>query len=188
MKGIYRIYCTVTKDSYIGSTTNLNRRQAEHFDLLSKGNHYNYKLQGDYNKYGKSSFRYEALEECKGRVSRSQLYDKEQVWIDTFKPKYNIQKKSREMKPNLIGLIVSDTMKDIVIKCIRNYTDLEGYIVLSKEDAQKVKSNGGIVVYINDNYITGEITDIPADYIINYTVIDTLSTKVENMLAKYSII
>ena len=54
--GIYKIENKINKMVYIGSTNNFERRKSEHLKDLSNGNHCNFKLQNDYNKYGKDAF------------------------------------------------------------------------------------------------------------------------------------
>jgi len=54
--GIYKIENKVNKMVYIGSTNNFERRKGEHLKDLSNGNHCNFKLQKDYNKYGEDAF------------------------------------------------------------------------------------------------------------------------------------
>ena len=54
--GIYKIENKINKMVYIGSTNNFERRKSEHLKDLSNGSHCNFKLQNDYNKYGKDAF------------------------------------------------------------------------------------------------------------------------------------
>ena len=54
--GVYKIENKVNKMVYIGSTNNFERRKGEHLKDLSNGNHCNFKLQKDYNKYGEDAF------------------------------------------------------------------------------------------------------------------------------------
>ncbi len=59
--GTYRITNKTNKKVYIGESINIQQRWAKHFYDLTKGEHHNYKLQNDFNKYGLSSFQPEVL-------------------------------------------------------------------------------------------------------------------------------
>lgn len=61
MKGyIYLIVNQVTKQVYVGKTTNLSRRKAAHFQSLREGTHPNPKLQNSFNAYGEENFSFES--------------------------------------------------------------------------------------------------------------------------------
>ena len=88
LAGIYKILNTRNKKFYIGSAKSLYYRKATHFTNLSKNKHHNKPLQNSYNKYGKSCFDFIVLEYCEIDC----LIEKEQHYIDTFKPHYNLCK------------------------------------------------------------------------------------------------
>ena len=57
MKGyIYFIVNKVTKEYYVGQTTNYSRRKGEHLLKLKEGKHPNPKLQNSFNKYSEENF------------------------------------------------------------------------------------------------------------------------------------
>jgi group I intron endonuclease len=58
MKGIYCIINLYTKERYIGLSSNIIKRKAEHYNDLKNNNHYNSHLQKSYNKYGKRNFKF----------------------------------------------------------------------------------------------------------------------------------
>lgn len=62
--GIYAIVNVLNNKKYVGSTSNLNKRYRQHFNLLSKNKHVNAHLQHAFNKYGNSSFEFWILEQC----------------------------------------------------------------------------------------------------------------------------
>lgn len=96
MRGIYKIINTFTGDFYIGSSSNLKRREKEHFSLLEKNKNHSILLQRAYNKYGKGYFKFKILEECE----ECNIIDLEQYYMDKLNPKYNICKAN---VTNLLG-------------------------------------------------------------------------------------
>lgn len=79
--GIYQIVNTISGKRYIGSSSYLERRLAEHKRFLRKGLHQNKHLQLSFNKYGENSFVLEKIEECE----IDNLLDREQFYIDLFR-------------------------------------------------------------------------------------------------------
>lgn len=53
---IYKIVNKVTKEKYVGQTTNFSRRIQEHKKKLKENRHPNFKLQKSWNKYGEENF------------------------------------------------------------------------------------------------------------------------------------
>lgn len=83
--GIYKIYCTINKKSYIGSSNNVRKRMKEHYNNLNKNKHYNKNLQKAYNKYGSESFLFEILEIC----TEENRFIREQHYIDLTDKLFN---------------------------------------------------------------------------------------------------
>lgn len=92
--GIYiiqNVYDVVpTSKFYIGSANNLYARFMNHKKDLSKNQHTNSKLQNFYNKYGEDSLQMNVLEYCRPE----DLIKREQFYIDTLKPFFNIVPKA----------------------------------------------------------------------------------------------
>lgn len=88
LAGIYQIKNIVNNKIYIGSTKNFKKRYHEHSHLLRKGIHQNRYLQNAYNKYGEDNFIIELIEICK----EDELKIREQYYIDSLNPEYNITK------------------------------------------------------------------------------------------------
>ena len=90
--GIYQICSMINGKKYIGSACNLKTRIFnEHFRDLKKGTHYNPHLQNHVNKYGIDDLWFGILEFC----SKESLKEREQYWINTLKPEFNIAKDAK---------------------------------------------------------------------------------------------
>ena len=84
--GIYQIKNTLNGKCYIGSAVNLKKRWGEHLRALRRGGHCNQHLQAAFDKYGEGVFIFKTLE----RVEPEMLLEREQHYLDTLKPEYNI--------------------------------------------------------------------------------------------------
>lgn len=86
-KCIYKIENDKNDMIYVGSTMYLPKRIEYHLNDLKCQKHCNYKLQRDYNKG--FVFKFVILELVE---KNKDLLKREQYYIDTLKPKYNIMK------------------------------------------------------------------------------------------------
>ena len=84
--GIYCIINLKNQKRYVGSSKNIYQRLQKHRAYLRKNMHENQKLQNSWNKYGEDVFQYYVLEFC----SEEDLTKREQFYIDTLKPEYNL--------------------------------------------------------------------------------------------------
>jgi len=84
--GIYAIVNRATRDMYVGSAINIARRWRRHKNELANNKHYCHHLQNSYLKNGSSAFDLEIIEFVD---SKSALIQREQFWVDFFKPSYN---------------------------------------------------------------------------------------------------
>lgn len=102
--GVYIIKNKINNHFYIGSASNITKRFCAHRRLLIKNMHHNIHLQRACNKYGLENFEFIILEEC----MEIDKLDREQYYINTLKPEYNISKSSyapmtgRKHKPETI--------------------------------------------------------------------------------------
>ena len=90
-RGIYSIYFIDKADFYIGSTNckkGFESRWRQHISALRRNKHTNSILQNTYNKYGEESMKIKIVEIFEG--SDEQLLEKEQFYIDSLKPKLNV--------------------------------------------------------------------------------------------------
>lgn len=62
MVGIYCIKNKINNKIYIGETLNMGKRWAEHISLLDSNSHHSYKLQKEWNEYGKDAFEFKSME------------------------------------------------------------------------------------------------------------------------------
>ena len=87
--GIYCIINDINNKMYIGSAVNLKNRKEVHISLLKHNKHHSIILQRALNKYGENNFSFELIEYV---YEKKNLIEREQLWIDFFKPYYNICK------------------------------------------------------------------------------------------------
>lgn len=80
--GIYKITCTKNGKRYIGQSNDIKRRFNQH-----KTNEENSYLRADMEKFGLDDFIFEILEEC----AVEELTAREDFYLDTLKPEYNIK-------------------------------------------------------------------------------------------------
>jgi group I intron endonuclease len=87
---VYKILSIIKPERiYIGSTVNFNYRKYSHLNKLQTNKHHSLKLQHHYNKYGKDDLVFIIIEEFTS-VIKEQLLNKEQYYIDSLKPYFNI--------------------------------------------------------------------------------------------------
>lgn len=87
--GIYQIKNIINNKSYIGQSTDINKRIAKHKTSLRQNKHDNLYLQNAYNKYGEDNFVFNILCKC----DFNELDDKEIFYIkqyDSYNNGYNL--------------------------------------------------------------------------------------------------
>lgn len=94
---IYAIRNTVNGNLYIGSAVNCRRRWYKHRSNLRQGSHHSEHMQRAYEKYGAQAFEFSIIEYVD---SRDRLLEREQTWIDFFKPVYNV---ARHVQSPMLG-------------------------------------------------------------------------------------
>lgn len=94
---IYAIVNTKTFDMYVGSAVDVARRWRRHTHDLRKNVHACQHLQNAYHKYGADAFDWEIIETV---AVKEDLIQREQVWLDFFRPAYN----KRHIANSCLGL------------------------------------------------------------------------------------
>lgn len=84
--GVYLLTNLVNGSRYVGSSKNIYQRLLTHRSYLRHGKHVNSHLQNAWNLYGEDNFEYSVLEKCDENIR----IQREQYYIDTLKPEYNI--------------------------------------------------------------------------------------------------
>lgn len=85
--GVYKIENIINRKFYIGSTSwGFKKRWNTHLRFLRKNKHDNPHLQYSWNKHGEHNFKFEIIEVC----DKSNCFIREQYYIDTLHPQYNI--------------------------------------------------------------------------------------------------
>ena len=88
---VYEIRNVKNGRIYIGSSVDFKRRQKTHLRELREGSHKNWKLRRDWKHYEEVDFVFSVLELVEGKTY---LVEREQFYIDTLKPFYNICQKA----------------------------------------------------------------------------------------------
>jgi group I intron endonuclease len=89
MAGIYQIRNALNGHCYIGQSVDLFARLDRHRGLLRAGSSHNRHLQAAWNKYGEAAFVFEPLAAIDGPITKLELTDLEQDYVDFFLPVYN---------------------------------------------------------------------------------------------------
>ena len=87
---IYKIKNLINNDFYIGSTQNLVKRYYTHLNHIRTNKNTCVKLIRAVNKYGEENFSFEIIEKC----NVDNLLEREQYYLDSLNPTYNISKKA----------------------------------------------------------------------------------------------
>lgn len=119
--GIYCLKNTIDEKCYVGSAQKLNYRLWNHKHKLIKGTHANNILQNFVNKYSIDSIYFEILE----LVEIDNLIVREQYYIDTLRPAFNILPKAGSNA----GTMMSEEQK---VKISKNRTG-----ILHTEDTKR---------------------------------------------------
>lgn len=86
--GIYHILCKPTQWSYIGQSTNIAQRIAQHVGQLRRDRHPIQRMQQDWNTYGEEAFRWGILAMVQGEEERKA---QENSWLMKMPDLYNLR-------------------------------------------------------------------------------------------------
>lgn len=88
--GVYKIVNLLNGHFYIGSSKDISQRFSDHKSDLRNLKHRNRHLENAWHKYGAENFQFEIVEETLNE--KEILLEREQYYLDTLKPEYNISK------------------------------------------------------------------------------------------------
>lgn len=103
---IYKIICSVTNKSYVGSTINPKTRKADHFNKLKREKHHSIKLQRAFNKHKIDNFDFIIIDEIHEKVKkklRKKLLEKENYWITKLNSYHNGYNSRKDATPCQFG-------------------------------------------------------------------------------------
>ncbi len=80
MIGIYKIINNITKEIYIGQSTNIKIRWAQHKRAFKNNEYPHLKIYQAFKKYGLENFSFEVIEQCE----KDELNEREQYWIKYY--------------------------------------------------------------------------------------------------------
>lgn len=105
--GVYVIKNIADSECYVGSSSeHIPKRWRLHIKMLKENRHHSIILQRAWNKYGEKNFKFETLEEC----PPENCINREQYYLDTLAPKYNICKTAGSPR----GRTVTSNQKNIM--------------------------------------------------------------------------
>ena len=147
--GLYKITCLKNNKVYIGESSNVLSRLGKHASTLEKNKHDCIELQNDFNKFGKSFFKFEVLE-LNNNLDENIRKNKEKLYIKKLKKSYNSIKKQtwnfycQKVKINGVvynslrqaSSILDESRTNLVRKC-RN-TNNTSYIFLEKKSYSQI--------------------------------------------------
>lgn len=150
--GIYQIYSILTCGVYLGSTSNFTIRKQQHFLDLKLNRHCNPKLQHHYNKYGKDDLVFSIIEVC----SKKRLIEREQFYIDTKHPSFNLciisctsalgLKRSEEFKENRRGENNPSKRPEVIQKILKTKKENGWFEEMGRQRKEFWKSDEGKIL------------------------------------------
>ena len=105
--GVYKIINLINNKLYVGSSSNLRKRERDHFTELERGVHKNKHLQSAYKLYNKDSFKFELIENC----INDELIKRDKVNLDIFWLKDEALEDSANLPAP--GIIAADIVQDL---------------------------------------------------------------------------
>lgn len=195
MRGIYKITSKINNKVYIGESLDIRRRWEEHIEDLNKNEHHSYKLQEDWNEYGKDNFEFYQISVLDDSINSfvdkyiCLIFEYKYIQLyDSLNNGYNIECSLKEvlnknktvMNPEKDSFILKtycEKVKSNIIKEIGGIIYIDSYSIndvreiLCLENKTKLKAlmyNAGFLsVLENDKYILNETLFDKEDMIAN---------------------
>jgi hypothetical protein len=152
--GIYKILNIANGKLYIGSAKNLFKRKQKHFRDLVNSDHHSILLQRAFDKYKEVNFQFEVLEEC--QVEK--LIEREQHYLDTLKPEYNICKTAGSR----LGAKLSEEVK---IQLSTSHTGLTN--ISCRKPVVQLDLKGNLIAHFDSISIASRTLEIDISSITN---------------------
>lgn len=160
--GIYSITNMKNNKIYIGQSLDIKRRWSEHIEDLNGNNHHSFKLQNDWNKYGKDEFIFKIEYELED-IHKSKSLITIELFLIWKENKYILEHGSI-----VNGYNIQDTMNEIIIgnKVINGWGDGRYYL------KKIISTNGGIFYEQNKQSKSRKRKYNPLQYeeALNYTI------------------
>jgi len=176
--GIYTITNLVNGKIYVGYTINLNRREKEHMNCLSKIKHHNTHLQNSVNKHGLENFVFEILEECEEKFLASQ----EHYWcnvLNVHNSKYGYNDKPTH-PDNKVIFSKENKIKYSQNRIGKKLSPEHSYNVAQ---GQRNRNKKAIVVFDEDSNFLGEF-EFYLDFLKAFNIKETLKGSIKRVLDK----
>lgn len=133
VSGVYKII-SIDNKLYIGSTKCIYTRLRNHYSLLKRNKHHSNYLQNSYNK--DNNFNIEILEVC----DISELIEREQYYIDSLKPEYNMS----PIAGTTLGRVTRQETKEKISKSLMGHIGANRGGKLTNEAKSKISlANSG---------------------------------------------
>jgi len=166
---IYKIENNINDKIYIGSAKKFNIRCNQHKHHLLKGTHHSIILQNFVNKYGFDSLSFKIIES-----NVINLIEREQFYIDTLKPYFNI----RKIADSNFGLKRTEEQKKYMLEQRKLKSPYKKGYKLSKETIEKIKESKRLNKYICSEKTKQKISIANKNRIVK----DDVKIKISNSL------
>jgi len=150
IRAVYKITNLINNKIYVGESLDVDRRWKDHKDDLNNNKHIDYKLQEDWNIYGKSAFKFEVIEELNKDIARYIdqyvliIYEDEYIKkYNSIVEGYNIEETLKEIMEGNKTINVTDSIeksKNTLKQVLKNIEENNGKYFVSSKILEKRKT------------------------------------------------